>query len=132
MVNAMGQPILSADDSEITLPPRGSVHISFDGRIFSGDAEIAQLAVVGVDDLLQLEKLGGNLFRVRPGSEIVEEQLAMVMVNQGYLEKANVEVVTEMVNMIEAQRQFEAYQKVMQTSDTLDREAITKVGRARA
>ena len=34
-----------------------------------------------------------------------------------------------MVNMIEVQRQFEAYQKVMQTSDSLDREATTKVGR---
>ena len=39
------------------------------------------------------------------------------------------EVVSEMVNMIEVQRQFEAYQKVMQTSDTLDRAANEKVGR---
>lgn len=39
------------------------------------------------------------------------------------------EVVTEMVNMIEVQRQFEAYQKVMQTSDTLDRAANEKIGR---
>jgi flagellar basal-body rod protein FlgG len=31
--------------------------------------------------------------------------------------------------MIEVQRQFEAYQKVMQTSDTLDRAANEKVGR---
>ena len=34
-----------------------------------------------------------------------------------------------LVNMIEVQRQFEAYQKVMQTSDTLDRAANEKVGR---
>ena len=50
---------------------------------------------------------------------------------QGYMETANVEVVYEMVNMIEAQRQFEAYQKVMQTSDALDREATNKIGRGR-
>jgi len=37
--------------------------------------------------------------------------------------------VYEMVNMIEVQRLFEAYQKVMQTSDNLDREAISKVAR---
>ena len=48
---------------------------------------------------------------------------------QGFTEAANVEVVPEMVNMIEVQRQFEAYQKVMQTSDTLDRAATDKVGR---
>ena len=45
------------------------------------------------------------------------------------MEKANVEVVTEMVNMIEVNRLFEAYQKVMQTSDTVDKDAIQKVGR---
>ena len=48
---------------------------------------------------------------------------------QGFLEKANVEVVTEMVNMIEVNRLFEAYQKVMQTSDTLDRAANEKIGK---
>jgi flagellar basal-body rod protein FlgG len=36
-----------------------------------------------------------------------------------------------MVNMIEAQRQFEAYAKVMQTADAIDKETITKVGRGR-
>ena len=50
-------------------------------------------------------------------------------IEQGFTEAANVEVVPEMVNMIEVQRQFEAYQKVMQTSDTLDRAATEKVGR---
>ena len=45
------------------------------------------------------------------------------------MEVANVEVVSEMVNMIETQRQFEAYQKVMQTADTLDRQVNEKVGR---
>ena len=34
-----------------------------------------------------------------------------------------------MVNMIETNRQFEMYQKVMQTSDTLDRAANEKIGR---
>jgi flagellar basal-body rod protein FlgG len=53
-------------------------------------------------------------------------------VAQGFLEAANVEVVTEMVNMIEAQRQFEAYTKVMQSTDSLDKEAIQRVSKARA
>ena len=50
-------------------------------------------------------------------------------VEQGFVEAANVEVVTEMVNMIETNRQFEAYQKVMQTADTLDRAANDRVGK---
>ena len=43
---------------------------------------------------------------------------------QGFLEKPNVEVVEEMVNMIETQRTFEAYQKVISGSNELDTKAI--------
>ncbi len=132
LVNAMGQPILNATGGEITLPEGRDINISFDGRVFVDNNEIAQLAVVGVNDLNALEKVGGNMYRIKDGSAAVEEQLTEgMLVYQGYLEKANVEVVTEMVNMIETQRQFEAYQKVMQTSDAVDREAISKVGKGR-
>jgi flagellar basal-body rod protein FlgG len=71
------------------------------------------------------------MYRLRPGSTAAERPIAPgeAKVAQGFMEKANVEVVYEMVNMIEVQRLFEAYQKVMQTSDNLDREAISKVAR---
>ena len=78
-----------------------------------------------------LEKMGGNLYRPRDGVQVVEGNAydTGARVEQGFTEAANVEVVSEMVNMIEVQRQFEAYQKVMQTSDTLDRAANERVGR---
>jgi flagellar basal-body rod protein FlgG len=132
LVNALGQPILDAGGGEITLPEGSNISIAYDGRIFVDDAEVAQLAVIGVDDPKTLEKQGYNMYRLRQGAEDTMAQLGQgVMVSQGYLEKANVQVVTEMVNMIETQRQFEAYQKVMQTSDAVDREAINKVSKAR-
>ena len=43
---------------------------------------------------------------------------------QGYLEKPNVEVVEEMVAMIDTQRSFEAYQKVITSSYELDQKAV--------
>ena len=43
------------------------------------------------------------------------------MIKQFHLEGSNVNIVSEMVQMIEAQRQFEFGQKVIQTNDsTLD------------
>jgi flagellar basal-body rod protein FlgG len=116
---------------EIVIPP-GITHlvIAEDGRIFGDGAEIGQIGLVSVDDLRKLEKMGGNLFRARNGTQVEEIEAPGFMV-QGFLETPNVDVVYEMVNMIEAQRQFEAYQKVMQTSDSVDREAITRVGRNR-
>ena len=85
-----------------------------------------------MDNLEGLQKVGQNLYRIREGSGAAEiDAPERTTLEQGYMETANVEVVYEMVNMIEAQRQFEAYQKVMQTSDALDREATTKIGRGR-
>ena len=80
-----------------------------------------------------LEKVGGNLYRLREGSTAAEidPRQTGTMVNQGYLEAANVDAVTEMVNMIEVHRSFEAHQKMMQSSDAVDRELNSKVGRAR-
>ena len=110
------------------------VHISYDGQVFADGAAINQVNLVSVDNQQNLEKMGHNLFRPKKNT-VVNEQEALPLgtrVSQGFVETSNVEVVTEMVNMIEVNRQFEAYQKVMQTSDAVDREAITRVGRRSA
>ncbi|MDR2161736.1 MAG: flagellar biosynthesis protein FlgG, partial [Desulfovibrio sp.] len=101
-----------------------------DGRIFADGALAGQIALVGIEPMSNLEKMGNNLYRAKNGAEIAEEPTNAFLV-QGFLESANVDAVYEMVNMIEAQRQFEAYAKVMQTSETLDKTASDKVGRAR-
>lgn len=130
LVSDQGYPVLG-DGGEITIPAgTKNVVIAEDGRVFA-DGELAgQIGLVGIEDPTSLEKLGHNLYRGREGAEVNEVETEAILV-QGFLEAPNVDVVYEMVNMIEAQRQFEAYQKVMQTSDTIDREATTKVGRNR-
>ncbi|MDR2503791.1 MAG: flagellar basal-body rod protein FlgF [Deltaproteobacteria bacterium] len=130
LVTEQGFPVLG-DGGEITIPPGiKNIVIAGDGRIFGDGAEIGQIGFVSVDNLRNLEKMGGNLFRARNGVQIEEIDAPGEMI-QGFLETPNVDVVYEMVNLIEANRQFEAYQKIMQTSDAVDREAITRVGRNR-
>ncbi|MBQ9405927.1 MAG: flagellar basal-body rod protein FlgF [Desulfovibrio sp.] len=113
--------------------PAGTRHIeiSGDGQVLADGAVVDQLALVSVDNPQGLEKMGGNLFKPRENVDVAEDNAYLngARVEQGFVEAANVEVVSEMVNMIEVQRQFEAYQKVMQTTDAMDREATTKVGR---
>jgi flagellar basal-body rod protein FlgF len=116
----------------IVIPPGARhVQIAGDGQVLADGQAIDQLALISVDNPQNLEKMGGNLFRTRDGVRVAEGNAydAGARVEQGFTEGANVEVVSEMVNMIEVQRQFEAYTKVMQTSDTLDRAANEKVGR---
>jgi flagellar basal-body rod protein FlgG len=49
--------------------------------------------------------------------------------NQGYLEESNVEVVSEMVQMINTMRAYESYQKVLQAMQEMDTKTVNQVGR---
>jgi len=46
-----------------------------------------------------------------------------------HLEMSNANVIKEMVDMIDIQRSFESYQKVIQTIADLDKLSISRVGR---
>ncbi|MDD4365767.1 MAG: flagellar hook-basal body complex protein, partial [Synergistales bacterium] len=67
--------------------------------------------------------IGKNLFRETDASgEAIagapgEEGLGLVL--HGFIEMSNVQVVEEMVNMIVAQRAYEANSKTIQTADDL-------------
>lgn len=123
---------LQGGGGNIVIPPGTRyVSISADGQVQADAAVIDQIALVNVDNPQNLEKLGRNLYRPRSRVNVAEGDAygEGARLEQGYIEKANVDVVMEMVNMIETQRQFEAYQKVMQTVDTLDRAANDRVGK---
>ena len=133
LVTKQGWPVLGAG-GPIQIPQgTRSVQVNSEGRVFADGEEVGQFEMVGLDRPEGLEKVGANLFRLRPGSTAQETDPRQdgSLFNQGYLEDANVNPVLEMVNMIEVHRAFEAMQKIMQTSDSVDREAITKVGKAR-
>lgn len=131
LITEQGFQVLGDGGGEIVIPPGiKSLVIAEDGRLFGDGDLIGQIGFTGVDDLTNLEKVGANMYRAKNGVQVGEVEAQGFMV-QGFLEAPNVDVVYEMVNMIEAQRQFEAYQKAMQSSDTLDREAYSKVGKMR-
>lgn len=132
LITEQGLPVVG-EGGEITLPPGiKNFVIAEDGRIYADNNLAGQISLVSVDDVSKLEKLGHNMYRPRPGADVAETDLDnRTFMAQGFLEAPNVDAVYEMVNMIEAQRQFEAYTKVMQTSDAMDKEATNKVGRGR-
>lgn len=131
VVTEQGWPVLG-QGGPITLPANSQISINEAGEILANNEVIDQFQVVNVEDNLMLEKRGRNLYQYREGLNPAEVPAEGVSVNQGFLEAANVEVVTEMVNMIEAQRQFEAYTKIMQTTSDTDKNAYSKVGKATA
>lgn len=105
-----------------------AIEIGADGvvRARSGDdaesAEIGRLMLVRVDDSRGLERLDGGLYRVADGAEVSEtipgEDGAGVFV-QGALERSNVDLNREMVQLLIVQRAYAASAQVVQAADQL-------------
>ncbi|MBI9103069.1 MAG: flagellar basal-body rod protein FlgF [Spirochaetales bacterium] len=76
-----------------------------------------------------LKKQGSSMWaNTRESGQPRDMELgAETKVIQGFLEGSNVNPVTEMVNMIEVNRAYEANQKVIQTQDTMTSQLINKV-----
>ncbi len=135
IVTGQGFPVLGEGGPIVIPEGTKNVHIDNEGRIFADNVEIGAFQITAIQQPeINMEKVGMNLFRLRDGAEAVpveEPFLNGTTISQGFREKANVNVVTEMVKMIEVQRAFEANMKSMQTADSMDKEAISKVARAR-
>ena len=130
LVNGNGDAVLG-DGGPIEIGATGKIEINGAGQIFADGNQLGTLSVVTLENLDSLEKVGHNYFDFPEGVQAQELPAAEAMVEQGYLEAPNVEVVTEMVNMIETHRAFEAYQKIIQNTKDIDSKAIEQVGRER-
>jgi flagellar basal-body rod protein FlgG len=122
-----GQSVL-VEGGPLVVPPGAKIAVDPDGAISVDGVVVGSFDLVTFDDIGALERVGSNFYRAAEGAaEAAPEDLT---VQQGFLEKGNVEVVTEMVQMIETQRAFDMYAKVLQNTNSLDTNMISKVGKA--
>ncbi|MEW6501094.1 MAG: flagellar basal-body rod protein FlgF [Thermodesulfobacteriota bacterium] len=97
------------------------------GRVLVDGQVVNQLSIVTFADLRDLAKEGENLFRIK--NETTQEQAVEgVEVKQGYLEKANVNTIEEMSELIDLQRAYEGQQKMIRAIDDIDNLAVRRVG----
>lgn len=124
----MGQNGVINVAQELQLPSSGeenskasSIRIDDSGEVFVNDKSVATLLVANAENLNELEKISGSSFIDTGNANITFQAPEQTTVKQGYLESSNVDVVSEMVQMIELQRMYEAGSKVIHTNDsTLD------------
>ncbi len=108
----------------ITIEP---LNRTVQGVTIQGTAGINSMAVVEIQDKSQLEKEGANYYsaaginqiNVRKGGDIL----------QGALEKSNVNIIKEMVEMIQCSRAYETNQKTFQFQDEALNKVVTEVGK---
>jgi len=99
-----------------------NIRISENGEIFANDFNVGEFKLVVPEDMQTLQRISGSDFIATNITNMRELELDQIDVRQGYLEGSNVDIVSEMVQMIELQKSFEAGQKVITTNDgTLDR-----------
>lgn len=97
-----------------------------DGSIMQNNQVVARLGVVDVDNYDYISKYGENLYDVVNGGQLVASN---ARVEQGALEASNINVVSEMVDMITITRAYEAGQKIIQTMDSTLDKAVNNVGK---
>lgn len=113
------------DAMSVAIGNDGSIEVLQPGQ--SQPTQIGQIELARFVNPSGLEAIGQNLLiqTAASGDPItdVPGQTGLGTIDQGYLEMSNVDVVSEMVNMIVAQRSYEVNSKAIQTSD--DMAAIT-------
>lgn len=127
VLNATGA--LNSDAGEanwVRVDPQSTFSVNSLGYIIQGDEIVGTVGVCNIDNYDYIEKYGENLYNLVEGGNVVASNAS---VEQGVLETSNVNVVSEMVNMITIQRAYEAGQRVITSIDgTLDK-AANQVGK---
>lgn len=99
------------------------------GRVFQNNQFANQsILTVNFKDTNQMEKVGKNNYKRLSGEVVVNKQNE---ISQGHLEKSNINIVNEMVNMIKVSRGYEANSKILTGIDELLGKAVNQIGTLR-
>lgn len=120
LVNQHGEKVLGQSGA-IRVPINEQVEIDLQGNVSSRRNDgsevvpnlLGQLRLVTVD---AVESRGGNRFAAPEGYREATD----VVVYNGAIEQSNTNPMVGMVDLIQANRYFEVYQKAIQASDTMD------------
>ncbi|MDR3237534.1 MAG: flagellar hook-basal body protein, partial [Spirochaetia bacterium] len=123
IVNQQGEVVVNG---RLSLDPHDMVNL--DNNEWEEPIVIDRLKIVDFENRREIKKEGDSKYvdTQYSGPPMSTET---VKVRQGFLEKSNVNIVREMVDMIEVQRGYEANQKSVQTADQTLGRLINDVGR---
>lgn len=102
--------------------------ISLDGEVYSGDNKVGTLALTEFNDVHALKKEGNSLF-INPDQQNIKIGDLKTAVHQGFVEQSNVNAVSEMSNLINANRTFESIQRVIKTYDNMSAKSVNEISK---
>lgn len=95
-------------------PLKGGIRIDSAGKVVQSGLPKGQLRVVNIEGPHSIESDGSGGFRLREGAAFTDSNAT---VHQGSLERANLETIDELVELIAAQRAFESASQAFRTID---------------
>jgi len=107
---AAGEPVLSAEGKQISLPP-GEPSVGADGVVSVAGGAVAVVGVFTFPSAIQLKPEGANRYVAPDGAVAVLS--ANATVRQGAIEAANLDAVQGTLNLLMMQRQAEMMQKAL-------------------
>lgn len=107
----------------------GAVSISNSGDVLVDGVSVARLQVARFADTQGLEQVGGTRFRLREVAQAPETIPADLEAQS--LEMSNVSAISSMIDLIAANRGFEAYTRSARTMDEMNNLAATRLGQRR-
>ncbi|MCB9024950.1 MAG: flagellar basal-body rod protein FlgF [Bdellovibrionaceae bacterium] len=133
LVTKQGFPVLSSGSgnpqSRVINIGSSNLTVSYSGEIYSAGESVGQLSLVNVTNKEALLPIGANGFSLKPNYDQTLVPSDDIKLHQGFLEGSNVNVVSEMTDMITATRAFESTQQAIKAFDSMNEKLVNIVPR---
>lgn len=133
LVTKQGYPVLMAGTgnplARVININSDNLTVSYSGDLYLGNEALGQISVVKVLNKEALQPVGQNSFTIKPKYNATLLPAEEMKMHQGFLEASNVNVVSEMTDMIAATRTFETTQQAIKAFDAMNEKLVNVVPR---
>lgn len=126
IVDAEGNHLQGSGGDLVVPVEANEIVVREDGSVFADGVLIDTIQITDFEDYDYLELYGDNMYNAVDGATIIG---STAVIEQGFTEQSNVNVISEMVSMITITRAYEAGQKMIRTQDTLLDSSVNQVGK---
>lgn len=123
-----GKPVLQPVQLRAALANGDKLHIAPGGEIYTGDQLVGVLAVAEFTNPAGLKKVTSALY-ANPNAANVPTTASVSKVKQGFLEASNVNPVSELVEMLKANRLYEQNMRAIKAYNDMSGKEANEVGK---